>query len=98
MKPRYEGPSNLISSTIIGREPTFRWGRTHRNHERFSRRKSVPLWPCHKSVGYTTVTNDGLPEKPQVHGAARCISWAFRIAPERSLWHAYIVKVRSKDS
>src|SRR6516162_6398591 len=67
MKARYEGRSNLISSIIIGRERIFRWGRTHRSHERFSRQKWGRLWRCRKSVGYTTATNDGLPEKAKTH-------------------------------
>jgi len=67
MKARYEGRSNLISSTIIARERIFHWERTRRSHERFSRQKWGRLWRCRKSVGCTTATNDGLPEKAKAH-------------------------------
>src|SRR6516162_7237684 len=94
MKARYEGRSNLISSIIIDPERIFRWGRTRRSYERFSRQKWGRLCPCRKSVGYTTATNDGLPEKPRVRRAARCIFLGLDLAPEGSLLHAYIGKFR----
>ena len=51
---------------------------------------------CHRSVGYTTVTNDGLPEDPESIAPRAASSWAFELAPERSLFHAYIGKFRSR--
>jgi hypothetical protein len=39
--------------------------RTHRSHERFSRRKWERSWGYRRSVGCITATNDGLPEKPE---------------------------------
>jgi hypothetical protein len=57
-----------------------------------------PRWStCGKAApGYTTSTKDRPPEKPRIQRAAS--SWAFRIAPERSLLHAYIGKFRPRDS
>ena len=65
MKIRYDEPSIRISIIITDREHIYRWGRTHRSHERFSRRKWGPSWRYHRSVGCITATNDGLPEKPE---------------------------------
>src|SRR6516162_11815396 len=65
MKIRYDEPSIRISIIITDREHTYRWGRTHRSHERFSRRKWGPSWRYRRSVGCITATNDGLPEKPE---------------------------------
>jgi len=65
MKIRYDEPSIRISIIITDREHIYRWGRTHRSHERFSRRKWGPSWRCRRSVGCITATNDGLPEKPE---------------------------------
>ena len=68
MKIRYDELSILISIIITDREHIYRWGRTHRSHERFSRRKWGPSWRYPRSVGCITATNDRLPEKP---GSAR---------------------------
>jgi hypothetical protein len=76
MRARFEEPLMLISSTIIDREPIFRWGRTHQSHERFSRRKWGPLWRCRRSVGCTTATNDGLPEKANASPWRAVSPWA----------------------
>jgi hypothetical protein len=65
MKIRYDEPSIRISIIITDREHIYRWGRTHRSHERFSRRKWGPSWRYRRSVGCITATNDGLPEKPE---------------------------------
>src|SRR5215469_5495091 len=70
MKARYERRSNCISIITIDRELIFLWGRTHRSHERFSRRKWDPSWRCHRSVDCTTAMNDGLPEDPSPWGRA----------------------------
>jgi hypothetical protein len=65
MKIRYDELSILISIIITDREHIYRWGRTHRSHERFSRRKWGPSWRYRRSVGCITATNDRLPEKPE---------------------------------
>src|SRR6516164_4287764 len=65
MKIRYDEPSIRISLIITDREHIYRWGRTHRSHERFSRRNCGPSWRYRRSVGCITATNDGLPEKPK---------------------------------
>ena len=65
MKIRYDEPSIRISIIITDREHIYRWGRTHRSHERFSRRKWGPSWRYRRSVGCITATNDGLREKPE---------------------------------
>ena len=65
-----------IASTIIDREPIFRWGRTHRSHERFSRRKWAPSWQCRSSVGCITATKDRLPEPARIDHATHCLSLA----------------------
>jgi hypothetical protein len=67
-------PSSLslrISIIITDREPIFRWGRTARSHERFSRRKWGPSWRCRRWVDCITATNDGLREKARTHHATR---------------------------
>src|SRR4029077_12024373 len=64
MKIRYDEPSIRISIIITDREHIYRWGRTHRSHERFSR-KWGPSRRYRRSVGCITATNDGLPEKPE---------------------------------
>jgi transposase InsO family protein len=56
------------------REHIFRWERTHRSSERFSRRKWGPSWRCRRSVDCITDTNDGLPERARIHCATRCLS------------------------
>jgi putative transposase len=58
-----------ISITITGRERIFRWGRTHRSRERFSRRKWGPSWQCRKSADCTS------PDSPR---AANCSSVVIR--------------------
>jgi hypothetical protein len=65
MNIRYDEPSIRISIIITDREHIYRWGRTHRSHERFSRRKWGPSWRYRRSVGCITATNDGLPETPE---------------------------------
>jgi len=42
MKPLYDELSLPISITITDRERIFRWERTHRIHERFTRPKWDP--------------------------------------------------------
>jgi len=39
---------------------------------------------------------DGLPEDPESIAPRAASSWAFELAPERSLFHAYIGKFRSR--
>ena len=63
MKIRYDEPSIRMSIIITDREHIYRWGRTHRSHERFSRRKWGPSWRYRRSVGCITPTNHGLPER-----------------------------------
>src|SRR6516162_4883564 len=100
MKARYDERSIRISITITDREPTFRWGRIHPSHERFSRRKWGPSWQCRKSVDCITATNDGLPEKRQnppryalpPPGALKSVSELC------FLEHACIGEFRSSDS
>src|SRR5204863_8469225 len=41
MKPRYDELSLPISITITDGERIFRWGRTHRSHERFTARNGI---------------------------------------------------------
>jgi hypothetical protein len=65
MKTRYDEPSIRISIIITDREHIFRWGRTRRSHERFSRRKWDRSWRYRRSVDYTTATNDGPPKEPE---------------------------------
>src|SRR6516225_4680169 len=65
MKIRYDEPSIRISIIITDREHIYRWGRTHRNHERFSRRNWGPSWRYRRPVGCIPATSDGLPEKPE---------------------------------
>src|SRR6516164_5369298 len=57
--------AHQISIITIARERIFRWGRTHRSHELFRRRKWGPSWRYRRSVGCITATNDGLPAKPE---------------------------------
>jgi len=64
----------MLLICIIAPERIFRWGRTRRSYERFSRQKWGRLCRCRKSVGYTAATNDRLPEKAKTHRATRCIS------------------------
>jgi hypothetical protein len=66
MKMRYDESSIRISIIITDREHIFRWERTRRSHERFSPRKWGPSWRFRRSVGCTTATNDGLPEKARI--------------------------------
>jgi len=47
------------------------WARTHGSRERFSRQKRGQSWQCCRSVGCTTGTSDGLPERVQIHHATR---------------------------
>ena len=73
-----------LSTCIIALERIFRWERTRRSHERFSRQKWGRLWRWRKSVGYTTATNDGLPEKAKPIRATRWISLGLRnLRPNR---------------
>src|SRR5215472_6018497 len=64
MSPRCVESWPLISSTITDRERIFRWKRTPRHRDPFSHRKWGESWRCPNSAGCITVTNDGLPEKP----------------------------------
>src|SRR5215469_5415103 len=86
MKARYERRSNCISIITIDRELIFLWGRTHRSHERFSRRKWDPSWRCHRSVDCTTAMNDGLPEDPSPSRRA-AFPWVEIARSGRSLLH-----------
>jgi hypothetical protein len=54
MKIRYDKPSIRISIIITDREHIYRWGRTHRSHERFSHRKWGPSRRYRRSVGCST--------------------------------------------
>src|SRR6267378_1152188 len=69
MKPRYDELSLPISITITDGERIFRWGRTHRSHERFTRPKWDPSWRYPSSADCTTATNDGLPERARINPA-----------------------------
>src|SRR6266550_7047972 len=71
MKARYGEPSIRISITITDREHIFRWGRTRRSHERFSRRKWGPSWLYRRLVDCTTATNGGLPERARIYTSLR---------------------------
>ena len=55
----------------------LRWGRTHRSHERFSRRKWDRSWRYRRSGDCTTATNDGPPKEPK--------SSVLRVASARTL-------------
>src|SRR6267143_4201717 len=66
MKPRYDELSLPISITITDGERIFRWGRTHRSHERFTRPKWDPSLRYPSSADCTTATNDGLPERARI--------------------------------
>src|SRR6266513_3037003 len=69
MKPRYDELSLPISITITDGERIFRWGRTHRSHERFTRPKWDPSKRYPSSADCTTATNDGLPERARINPA-----------------------------
>lgn len=98
MKTRYGEPSIRISITTIDREHIFRWGKTRRSHERFSRRKWGPSWRYRRSVDCTTATNGGLPERA-IHQAARPRLGALKPASELcSLAQACIGEFGSPDS
>jgi hypothetical protein len=77
IKTRYDEPSIRISIVITDREHIFRWGRTRRSHERFSRRKWDRSWRYRKSGDCTTATNDGPPKEPK--------SSVLRVASVRTL-------------
>jgi hypothetical protein len=74
MKTRYDEPSIRISTIITDQEHSFRWGKTRRSHERFSRRKWDRSWRYRRSVDCTTATNDGPPEKARIYLATRMLS------------------------
>src|ERR1700681_2032849 len=77
MKTRDDEPSIRISIIITDREHIFCWGRTHRSHERFSRRKWDRSWRCRRSGDCTTATTDGPPKEPK--------SSVLRVASARTL-------------
>jgi hypothetical protein len=79
MKDRYDERLIRISITITDQERIFRWGRTHRSQERFTRRKWGPSWQCRKSADCTTATNDGLPEKPESTTPRAAFPWCYDI-------------------
>src|SRR5215469_14157021 len=58
-------------------ERIFRWERTRRSHERFSRQKWGRLWRCRKSVGRTIAMNDALPEKAESIALRAGSPWTF---------------------
>src|SRR5215472_8861221 len=64
MNPRFVESWPHISSTITDRGRIFRWKRTPRHRDPFSHQKWGESWRCPNSAGCITVTNDGLPEKP----------------------------------
>ena len=81
---------------MIGRERIFRSERTRRCHERFSRQKWGLLRRCRKSVGYTTGTNDGLPENAKTHSRyALDLLGPSKFAPDPSPSRAYIDDFRN---
>src|SRR6266550_8075191 len=84
MKPRYDELSLPISITITDRERIFRWGRTHRSHERFTRPKWDPSLRYPSSAECTTATNDGLPERARIKP---CRYWLSDFLVRRVLAH-----------
>src|SRR6266550_3741575 len=84
MKPRYDELSLPISITITDRERIFRWGRTHRSHERFTRPKWDPSLRYPSSADCTTATNDGLPERARIKP---CRYWLSDFLVRRVLAH-----------
>src|SRR5215472_13142315 len=64
MNPRFVESWPHISSTITDRGRIFRWKRTPRHRDPFSHQKWGESWRCPNSAGCITLTNDGLPEKP----------------------------------
>jgi hypothetical protein len=54
--------SVCISITITDRERIFPWRKIRRSRGQSSRRNSGLWFPCRKSAGSTTVTNDAPPE------------------------------------
>src|SRR6266550_5847257 len=84
MKPRYDELSLPISITITDRERIFRWGRTHRSHERFTRPKWDPSLRYPSSAECTTATNDGLPERARIKP---CRYWRSDFLVRRVLAH-----------
>src|SRR5467141_3058075 len=87
MKPRYDELSLPISITITDGERIFRWGRTHRSHERFTRPKWDPSWRYPSSADCTTATNDGLPERARIKP---CRYWLSDFLVRRVLAHVRI--------
>src|SRR6266550_9277650 len=87
MKPRYDELSLPISITITDRERIFRWGRTHRSHERFTRPKWDPSLRYPSSADCTTATNDGLPERAR---SKPCRYWLSDFLVRRVLAHVHI--------
>jgi hypothetical protein len=99
MKIRYDEPSIRISIIITDRERIYRWGRTHRSHERFSRRKWKRSWGYRRSVGCITATNDGLPDKPEsTRLRAAPLGVLKSVSGLCSLAHACIGEFHSLDS
>src|SRR6267378_5594848 len=83
MKPLYDELSLPISITITDRERIFRWGRTHRSHERFTRPKWDPSYHYPSSADCTTATNDGLPERARIKP---CRYWLSDFLVRRVMW------------
>src|SRR6266403_1036961 len=84
MKPLYDELSLPISITITDREHIFRWARTHRSHERFTRPKWDPSERYPSSADCTTATNDGLPERARIKP---CRYWLSDFLVRRVLAH-----------
>src|SRR6266478_526586 len=87
MKPLYDELSLPISITITDRERIFRWRRTHRSHERFTRPKWDPSERYPSSADCTTATNDGLPERARIKP---CRYWLSDFLVRRVLAHVRI--------
>src|SRR6266403_200374 len=87
MKPLYDELSLPISITITDREHIFRWARTHRSHERFTRPKWDPSERYPSSADCTTATNDGLPERARIKP---CRYWLSDFLVRRVLAHVRI--------
>src|SRR5271165_1411023 len=102
MKIRYDEPSIRNSIIITDREHIYRWGRTHRSHERFSRRKWERSWGYRRSVGCITATNDGLSDKPESQSLPGCelppLGVLKSVSGLCSLAHACIGEFHSLDS
>src|SRR5437879_2992068 len=99
MKTRYGEPSIRISITIIDREHIFRWGKTRRSHERFSRREWDPSWRCRRLVDCTSATTAGCLKEPESTRLRGAYPAALKSLSERcSVAQACIGELGSADS